>query len=94
MLCKILPCIMKNIGMKSMLERIRNVPGTYWERTRNVQGKQLSSGGGGTVGEKGKGEKRKEKHFMDALLVVENGPGTCCQCFRFPIEKRSQGEEN
>ena len=71
---------MKNIGMKSMLERTWNVPGTYWERTRNVLGKQLSSGGGETVGEKGRGDyKRKRNHFMDALLVVENVPGTCCQ---------------
>ena len=52
---------MKNIGMKSMLERTWNVPGTYWERTRNVLGKQLSSGGGGMVGEKGKGRLQKKK---------------------------------
>ena len=77
--------------------------GTYLERTRDVLGTFLECPWKAIIQRRGwdgrgKGEggdyKRKENHFMDALLVVENVPGTCCQCFRFLIEKRSQGEEN
>ena len=75
------------------LERTRNVLGTYSECPRKAIIQRRGWDGRG----KGEGEidyKRKRNHFTDALLVVENVPGTCCQCFRFPIEKRSQGQEN